>query len=62
MERKRLEFLRHSFSMYINILSTATSQDQEVSLFRERERTIKIIKNSILFTVVRTLLEILGSV
>ncbi|KAI9270088.1 hypothetical protein EDC94DRAFT_337763 [Helicostylum pulchrum] len=29
MERKRLEFLRHSFSMYINILSTATSQDQE---------------------------------
>lgn len=31
MERKRLEFLRHSFSMYINILSTATSQDQEVN-------------------------------
>ncbi|KAG2237074.1 hypothetical protein INT48_001842 [Thamnidium elegans] len=29
MEKKRLEFLRHSFSMYINILSTATSQDQE---------------------------------
>lgn len=31
MERKRLEFLCHSFSMYINILSTATSQDQEVN-------------------------------
>lgn len=30
MEQKRLEFLRHSFSMFINVLSSATSQDQEV--------------------------------
>ncbi|KAK4509509.1 uncharacterized protein ATC70_007861 [Mucor velutinosus] len=29
MEKKRLEFLHHSFSMYINVLSTASSQDQE---------------------------------
>ncbi|KAI8366601.1 hypothetical protein BD560DRAFT_400782 [Blakeslea trispora] len=29
MEKKRLEFLHHSFSMYISVLSTATSQDQE---------------------------------
>lgn len=25
-----MEFLHHSFSMYINVLSTASSQDQEV--------------------------------
>ncbi|KAG1053885.1 hypothetical protein G6F43_004066 [Rhizopus delemar] len=29
MEKKRLEFLHHSFSMYINVLSTASSQDLE---------------------------------
>ncbi|KAI7904994.1 uncharacterized protein BX663DRAFT_450382 [Cokeromyces recurvatus] len=29
MEKKRLEFLHHSFAMYINVLSSATSQDQE---------------------------------
>ncbi|KAI8342194.1 hypothetical protein EDC96DRAFT_449658, partial [Choanephora cucurbitarum] len=29
MEKKRLEFLHHSFFMYINMVSTATSQNQE---------------------------------
>ncbi|KAI9266030.1 hypothetical protein BY458DRAFT_512898 [Sporodiniella umbellata] len=31
MDKKRLEFLHHSFSMYINVLSTASSQDLESS-------------------------------
>ncbi|KAI9480804.1 MAG: hypothetical protein EXX96DRAFT_481550 [Benjaminiella poitrasii] len=29
MEKKKLEFIHHSFAMYVNILSSATSQDQE---------------------------------
>ncbi|ORE09924.1 hypothetical protein BCV72DRAFT_47294, partial [Rhizopus microsporus var. microsporus] len=29
MEKKRLDFLHHSFAMYINVLSTASSQDME---------------------------------
>ncbi|KAI8343359.1 hypothetical protein BC941DRAFT_411139 [Chlamydoabsidia padenii] len=29
MEEKRVEFMHHSFSVYVNILSTATSHDQE---------------------------------
>lgn len=33
MEKKRLEFLYYSFSMYINIISTGTSEDQEVKSY-----------------------------
>ena len=31
MEEKRIEFLHHSLCIYVNILSSASSQDQEVS-------------------------------
>ncbi|ORZ16531.1 hypothetical protein BCR42DRAFT_415250 [Absidia repens] len=31
MEEKRVEFMHHSFSVYVNILSTTTNQDQESS-------------------------------
>jgi hypothetical protein len=31
MEEKRVEFMHHSFSVYVNILSTTTNHDQEVS-------------------------------
>lgn len=31
MEEKRIEFIHHSFSIYVNILSTSTNQNQEVS-------------------------------
>jgi hypothetical protein len=37
MEEKRVEFMHHSFSVYVNILSTTTNHDQEV-----REKVIII--------------------
>ena len=30
MEEKRIEFLHHSLCIYVNILSSASNQDQEV--------------------------------
>jgi hypothetical protein len=59
MEKKRLEFLHHSFSMYINVLSTASSEDQEVKK-KKKEAFVNIFTLLVtpLFTVVRTFLEI----
>ena len=58
MEKKRLEFLHHSFSMYINVLSTASSEDQEVKKKKEAFVNIFTLLVTPLFTVVRTFLEI----
>lgn len=55
MEEKRIEFLHHSLCVYVNILSTASGQDQEVSDThpQEPERLTYIL-------VLRTRLEVLG--